>query len=311
MPICPLTPPPVPDTASLPQVPLWSQQQVPEHQRTPGPGAYEAPGIAAKALPLPEELQCFSSTAKRGAVVGAMAGGSAPTYMRNPGPGAYDDPRRSIALKAPQYVDPQPFNSTGQRFGRSDNGLPGPGDYASEQLHSLAKAAQDKAAVSRSGVFGSLAPRFTPKGEAEAAALPAPGSYQPREPSPPRHRGDAAVFQSKTQRFRAASAPVAALQVRHNTIIGREDPPHGDPANLGPGCYSPPDLWSSQRRHPGFKSTAFGSEARRSTGSAATLTPGPGRYKQDVDINKAFRPYTNPAKEVRQRRCCWLRMGVP
>ena len=190
-------------------------------------------------------------------------------------------------------------------------GCEGTGDYASEQLHSLAKAAQDKAAVSRSGVFGSLAPRFTPKGEADAAALPAPGSYQPREPSPPRHRGDAAVFQSKTQRFRAASAPVAALQVRHNTIIGREDPPHGDPANLGPGCYSPPDLWSSQRRHPGFKSTAFGSEARRSTGSAATLTPGPGRYKQDVDINKAFRPYTNPAKEVRQWRCCWLRMGVP
>jgi hypothetical protein len=48
------------------QVPLPSQRKPRDQEMTPGPGAYvEGAGLAAKAAPLPTDLQFFGSAAKR------------------------------------------------------------------------------------------------------------------------------------------------------------------------------------------------------------------------------------------------------
>ncbi len=48
------------------KVPLRRPRRPQAHETTPGPGAYlEAPGVAAKAVPLPPDLQFFGSAAKR------------------------------------------------------------------------------------------------------------------------------------------------------------------------------------------------------------------------------------------------------
>ena len=72
-----------------------------------------------------------------------------------------------------------------------------PGDYKPDYVVSMIKSQQDKAAVCKAGVFGTIAPRFVPNTEHTGAPV-GPGNYEPKkDPSPPRHRGDAAVSQKR------------------------------------------------------------------------------------------------------------------
>jgi hypothetical protein len=126
-----------------------------------------------------------------------------------------------------------------------------------------------------------------------------------KQPSPPRHRGDSSVFQSKTRRFRAATAPPTAMVRPQSTSFGNldaegEKPIRGDASRLGPGSYNTVvDSWNKMNRHPGYKKSAFGSDSRRpSPVSSNANNPGPGRYALDVDINKVFAPMTMSPKEV-------------
>lgn len=102
-------------------------------------------------------------------------------------------------------------------------------------------------------------------------------------------------FASRSDRFRASSAPPAALDMAdYDPESGAA--PRGDPARLGPGCYNPPDQWSKKTIK--YKNAAFGSESKRATVVQAGNTPGPGRYNNDIDVKQVFRPYTVPAKDI-------------
>lgn len=177
------------------------------------------------------------------------------------------------------------------------------GDYRPESVINMTKAQMDKAAVSRGGVFGTAAERFAGRPERDLKAQPSPDTYSPRhEPSPPRHRGDQAVFESKTNRFRAVTAPPTSMdRQRAGNIQMGDTAPRGDPTMLGPGSYSSPDPWNAgAKRHPSSRvSAAFGSESRRSQVAAGTLnTPGPGRYKQSINMTEVFRPFTKASKDT-------------
>ncbi len=88
--------------------------------------------------------------------------------------------------------------------------------------------------------------------------------------------------------------------MNNESLLGHPEPTRGDPSNLGPGRYSVSDSWqSSSARHPGYKRAAFGSEsAKLSSLKSNSITPGPGRYKQDVDLKKTFKPITNTREAV-------------
>ena len=176
------------------------------------------------------------------------------------------------------------------------------GDYRPEAAINMTKTQMDKAAVSRGGVFGTAAERFAGRPERELKAQPSPDTYSPRhEPSPPRHRGDQAVFESKTNRFRAVTAPPTSMDRSRADVQMGNTAPRGDPTMLGPGSYSSPDPWASGgKRHPSSRApAAFGSESKRSPVSASTLdTPGPGRYKQGINMKEVFRPFNKVSKDT-------------
>mmetsp|Transcript_26429 Transcript_26429/g.78478 ORF Transcript_26429/g.78478 Transcript_26429/m.78478 type:complete len:574 (-) Transcript_26429:3178-4899(-) len=268
------------------KVPLASQRQ--STAQIPGPGSYNDPReLGSKAIPLPPGLQCFSSTSRRSSAIDPTNSLSAPTCFKTPGPGAYEDPRRSINVASSSFAEPQPFNTSASRFSQGDKSVPGPGQYNADQVDTVAKFVAAKAAASKAGVFGSVAVRFPAGEEADRANKPGPGSYEPKvTQSPPRHRGGAMAFTSKTDRFRASTAPSAGSATK-STDNG-----------LGPGSYALDDPWSKSRGV-SYKQTAFGSDAQRSNAlSGAAWTPGPGRYKQDVDIKSIYRPVTMPARDT-------------
>jgi len=289
------------------RVPLNAHKSVQEWERTPGPGAYNSLGRGLGAHPLPRELQFFGSSARRGSEMDPRTSLAAPTYMRTPGPGAYDPPpgKAGPSLIQAALSDPKPFNSTNSRFGRDDNGIPGPGEYRPDATGGLAYQIAAKAAISKGGVFGANAPRFSPAGAPPeagagggASSSAGPGAYDPKPaPDKPLHKGHSTVFASKTDRFRAASAPAAAIDTAdYEPEAGKL--PRGDPARLGPGAYTLPDQWA--RKGLSYKQAAFGSESGRSkvaAGAAANL-PGPGRYNTTKDVDKALKPMTNPGKET-------------
>ena len=171
----------------------------------------------------------------------------------------------------------------------------------------MSKAQFDKALVSRGGVFGSAAERFPAHADREIQSLPAPNTYSPKiDSEPPVHRGDSAAFESKTDRFRANTAPASSPERRRVDGVGGRigettTTLRGDPSNLGPGSYSVPDPWKSvNKRHPSSRAPAFGSESGRSQMARQTTTdtPGPGRYKQAINMKEVFRPYVSPVKDA-------------
>jgi len=281
------------------KVPLAAHKNPASHEVTPGPGQYIADqGLASKAKPLPKEHQSFGSTVRRS--VDPMKSLSAPTYFRNPGPGAYDDVRRSIGgPNKAFYSDPLPFGATSTRFNKNENGIPGPGDYKPDYAISMIKAAVDKASISKGGVFGTCASRFDGSKLQEERAPPGPGRYDPKpEPPKPQPKGETSVFNSKTSRFRAHTAPPAAVDMVD--YDGGPEPPRGDPTRLGPGAYQMADPWSKKGKQQGYRSVAFGSESKRLpaalTGNGKT--PGPGRYNNAVDIDQVYKPFSAPPKEM-------------
>lgn len=166
----------------------------------------------------------------------------------------------------------------------------------------MTKAQMDKATISRGGVFGTAAERFPDHAERSIQFLPAPNTYSPKlEPASPAHKGDQAVFESRTDRFRAVTAPPTSPERKRADGVGQmgDSLARGDPANLGPGSYAVPDPWTTVKRHPSSKAPAFGSESTRSqvARQTTTETPGPGRYKQAVNMKEVYRPYVSPVKD--------------
>ncbi|KAJ9511230.1 hypothetical protein QJQ45_017185 [Haematococcus lacustris] len=270
-----------------------------EWEQTPGPGAYN-PVQMLGAAPLPREMQFFGSTARRGSQVDPMNSLSAPTYFKNPGPGAYNTPIKGVSVTQQSLSDPRPFNATSNRFSENKNGVPGPGEYRPDQVVNLAKSIADKAAISKGGVFGSTASRWTAEEAAAAARIkPGPGNYDAKlDSSKPVHKGNDAVFASRAPRFRARTAPTA-LDTSDIDPESGQGQVKGDPAALGPGSYNLPDGWSRKSRS--YHTAAFGSESGRAVpqGPGANLnTPGPGRYNTTKDVDKAFKPLSNPSKET-------------
>lgn len=163
----------------------------------------------------------------------------------------------------------------------------------------MLKAQQDKSAMSKGGVFGTIAVRFSGKDDIEKGAMPGPGNYEAKaEPSPPRHRGDQSTFASKTARFRATTAPATVPEMHKNGASSKGEA-RGDPRQLGPGSYAAPDPWAKQPRHPGFKKSAFGSDSSRQPAVGnSNETPGPGRYKQGIDVNQVYKPLHMAGKDT-------------
>ncbi|GFH09631.1 uncharacterized protein HaLaN_04809 [Haematococcus lacustris] len=246
------------------------------------------------------QMQFFGSTARRGSQVDPMNSLSAPTYFKNPGPGAYNTPIKGVSVTQQSLSDPRPFNATSNRFSENKNGVPGPGEYRPDQVVNLAKSITDKAAISKGGVFGSTASRWTAEEAAAAARIkPGPGNYDAKlDSSKPVHKGNDAVFASRAPRFRARTAPTALDTFDIDPESGQGQV-KGDPAALGPGSYNLPDGWSRKSRS--YHTAAFGSESGRAVpqGPGANLnTPGPGRYNTTKDVDKAFKPLSNPSKET-------------
>ncbi len=66
------------------------------------------------------------------------------------------------------------------------------GEYRPDLQDNLAKSIQDKAAISKGGVFGTVAKRFSE--DTRAKTLPGPGTYTAEVDSPkPVHRGNDTV----------------------------------------------------------------------------------------------------------------------
>lgn len=287
------------------KVPLASQRQV--TGGTPGPGAYQTMTDGPVKSKSAVAQQAFGTISKRSFEVDPIKSHSAPTFFQTPGPGSYESANQkgSFGFQGNKYAEPLPFSSTSSRFADKDNGVPGPGGYRPEDTLGLARQQEARvAAASRTGVFGgsATADRFRPDHkEKEAAAGPSPGAYETnKEPSPHRHRGDTSAFQSKTNRFRAPSAPPTSIDRSPAFGLVRA-PPKGDAALLGPGTYSVPDPWGKTNRHPGYRSTGlgFGSDSKRASPvhHGSVNTPGPGRYNHDIDMKQVFRPYTVQPKD--------------
>ncbi len=106
-------------------------------------------------------------------------------------------PSAGVRVQQQAVTDAKPFNASGARFGKDDNGVPGPGEYRPDAVVNLVKDVRDKLAVSKGGVFGTTADRWSMdrRQHAQAGQLPGPGEYeQPPEPARPiPHKGNDGV----------------------------------------------------------------------------------------------------------------------
>lgn len=280
------------------RVPLPANRQAPDHEQTPGPGSYAVDdGLSNKTTKKPpREMQFFGATTKRQSQIDPTKSLSAPTYFKNPGPGAYEETRRAVSVRK-SLSDPQPFLSTASRFQSGDGKTPGPGEYKPDYTHNMVKEMEDRAAMSRGGVFGSTATRFGST-SMSAGSQPGPGNYDPgSDKNKIVTNNETSNFTSRTQRFKPAKAPPAAIDTSDQSMaaVGIVK---GDPSRLGPGSYLERDTWCKPQRHPGYKKAAFGSDAGRGSVVRSAGTPGPGRYNNQVDMNKVYRPFSVPAKET-------------
>ncbi|GAX86116.1 hypothetical protein CEUSTIGMA_g13529.t1, partial [Chlamydomonas eustigma] len=175
-------------------------------------------------------------------------------------------------------------------------------DYKPDYVVNMSKAQADKAAISKGGIFGTGARRFSGREEQDAKEVPGPGNYSPPVQLPqPKHRGDTSVFESKTSRFRSHTAPPTSIEPKiswpETEILGNREP-RGDPANLGPGSYAVKDLWAPKNSR-ALRNPGFGSDSIKVKPIAQSFnTPGPGRYRQGVTIDEVYRPYSKPPKET-------------
>eukprot|EP00798_Chlamydomonas_sp_ICE-L_P004422 gene4422-14554_t len=239
------------------KVPLNANRKPLAHQITPGPGAYQVESMGKKGQRPPHDMQFFGATSKRASQIDPTKSLAAPSYFRNPGPGAYEESRRAVSARA-SLSDPKPFQTTAQRFKSPSTIAPGPGEYKPDYIQNLVKDIEDRAVISRGGVFGSTAARWNGN------------------------------FHSKSARFVPKGASTAVDS--SDQSMAAMGVVKGDPSRLGPGSYLEHDSWSKKSHHPGYKKAAFGSETKRGgiVGRPSTTTPGPGRYNQSVDVNKAL-----------------------
>lgn len=274
------------------KAPLAHQREPQEFEILPGPGAYTPLPVgptSTRLAPPPKELQTFGTRSARDYEVDPTRQHHAPTQFKTPGPGQYDETRRSVNPKKTFNVEPNGFISMAQRFGTDETATPGPGAYQPDAVVSLAKEIDNKV-VSKSGVFGTVAPRFK---HTATSLPPGPGNYNPTSVSKPTGKKSSPAFASKADRFRPETAPPAALDL---TEYDGNGPIKGDPSRLGPGAYTLPSNWNQRNQkgnYLGYRKPGFGSESNRFKHKAEG-GPGPAVYNNAVDIKQVYRPITVP-----------------
>lgn len=283
-------------TSSFASKAALAHQKVPQDfEILPGPGSYtpQVSSLNVKGAPPPKELQTFGTRQARDYQVDPSKIHHTITPYTTPGPGQYDEARKTKVKKS-FSADSVPFNTQSNRFSGDETLPPGPGQYQAEAVTCLQKDVETKSSICRSGIFGTLAPRFQLKNSQYVQLQqPGPGNYNPKTVSKPGAKKTNAVFASKSDRFRPETAPPAALDVVEYDGNG---PVKGDPARLGPGAYSLPDNWNTRNQkgnYLGYRKPGFMSESNRFK-EKVDPNPGPGVYDNAISVKEAFRPITVP-----------------
>eukprot|EP00294_Goniomonas_avonlea_P000835 CAMPEP_0114552806 /NCGR_PEP_ID=MMETSP0114-20121206/7317_1 /TAXON_ID=31324 /ORGANISM="Goniomonas sp, Strain m" /LENGTH=554 /DNA_ID=CAMNT_0001737699 /DNA_START=47 /DNA_END=1711 /DNA_ORIENTATION=+ len=241
------------------------QQPVNTEEKKPGPGEYDSHLVyAIKSRHVPEVLQCFGSTSRRGDQVNKAT-------SRNPGPGAYKEVRTAFETTKKKPVHDglkAPFASSASRFAHNamasaDELPPGPGAYDEANKHTFVSESQ-RHKFGRCGHFGSSTKRFPEPAkdeeEDDGKGGPGPGAYEPKQPKQVAgtlRKGPSSVFASSSGRF-----------------ADRKKEVDTGPA---PGQYQTVKPWVPKAYS---RSTAFISTSPRFKGQSEDLTmePGPGSY---------------------------------
>jgi len=238
---------------------LRAHQKEPEEDTAPGPGDYNSHYYhAIKTRHVPEVLQCFGSTSRRGTDVTVVS--------KVPGPGSYKDSRtafETLKKKPLQDASRAPFASSASRFRHSSSDVsekPGPGAYDAASKQSFIAELQ-RTKFGRGGHFGSTSRRFEPAKKDKEDDKPGPGAYESKEPKQVAgtlRKGPSSVFASSSNRFKG-----------ERPVVEKNPGP-------APGQYQTVKPWSVQRVS---HSNAFiGTESRFKDPTAEAGAPGPGSY---------------------------------
>lgn len=250
--------------------------------KTPGPGAYHIPTSLLK--PLPEEhVQAFGTLAPRmteiGGGGGGGGGGGRHDGLKNvqkgtPGPGAYNEPR-SIHIPPPAAHS---FNSTAERFARTDTMPLGPGQYDPS-------VPRYKPASRTISAFGSLSSRFNPTGtpDTNTPAAVGPGSYTHEDSLVTifRKKQPSSFFTNAAPRFRPLTTDNNIGPGEYNTATSTLNLPSQTTLQ---GTILPSASFLAVDRNKAPSSTGM-KGGTGGIGGSGWGTPGPGQYEASGSIH--------------------------